>query len=120
MSAERIAVCCVIGIHEKARCVMKPFDSQDDLTANKVPELIKHLWELYMSMSLDPALVPSADHIRQAALVLECTRRMAHEVTVEAQSRRAKPAKRRSKSEGERQSELDWQSDGRPTSPTKP
>ena len=88
---------------------MKSFDSQDDLTANTVPELIKHLWELYMSMSLDPALAPSADHIRQAALVLESTRRMALEVTIEAQSRRAKPSKRKSKSAGERQTELEWQ-----------
>jgi hypothetical protein len=95
---------------------MKSFDSQDDLTTNTVPELIKHLWELYMSMSLDPALAPSADHIRQAALVLESTRRMAQEVIVEAQSRRAKPAKRRAKSNGERQTELDWH---RPASPTK-
>jgi hypothetical protein len=98
---------------------MKSFDGQDDLTANTVPELIKHLWELYMSMSLDPALAPSADHIRQAALVLESTRRIAHEVTVEAQSRRAKPAKRQTKSNGERQSELEWHMDGRPASPTK-
>ena len=98
---------------------MKSFDGQDDLTANTVPELIKHLWELYMSMSLDAALAPSAEHIRQAALVLESTRRMAHEVTVEAQSRRAKPAKRRTKSNGERQSELEWLAHGRPTSPTK-
>ncbi|MDP9129818.1 MAG: hypothetical protein M3N35_05485 [Candidatus Binatota bacterium] len=98
---------------------MKSFDSQDDLTANTVPELIKYLWELYMSMSLDPALAPSADHIRQAALVLESTRRMAHEVTVEGQSRRAKPVKRRTKSNGERQSELEWHMDGRPASPTK-
>ncbi len=98
---------------------MKSFDSQDDLTANTVPELIKHLWELYMSMSLDPALAPSAEHIKQAALVLESTRRMAHEVTIEAQSRRAKPSKRRTKSAGERQSELEWQLDRRPASPTK-
>ena len=98
---------------------MKSFDSQDDLTANTVPELIKHLWELYLSMSLDPALAPSADHIRQAALVLKSTRRMALEVTIEAQSRRAKPAKRKSKSDGARQTELEWQMAGRPTSPTK-
>jgi hypothetical protein len=96
---------------------MKSFDGQDDLTANTVPELIKHLWELYMSMSLDPALAPSAEHIKQAAVVLESTRRMAHEVTLEG--RRAKPAKRRTKSHGERQSELEWLVDGRPASPTK-
>ena len=98
---------------------MKSFDSQDDLTATTVPELIKHLWELYMSMSLDPALVPSADHIRQAALVLESTRRMAHEVTVGSRSRRAKSTKRRAKSDAERQSEIDWHTGGRPASPTK-
>jgi hypothetical protein len=98
---------------------MKSFDSQDDLTANTVPELIKHLWELYMSMSLDPALAPCAVYIRQAALVLETTRRMAHEVAVEARPRRSKGAKRRNKSDSELQSELEWLGDGRPTSPTK-
>lgn len=98
---------------------MKSFDSQDDLTANTVPELIRHLWELYMSMSLDPALVPSADHVKRAALVLETTRRMALEITVEGKSRPAKSAKGKTKPHGERQSELEWQMDGRPASPTK-
>jgi hypothetical protein len=98
---------------------MKSFDSQDDRTAATVPELIKHLWDLYMSMSLDPALAPSADHVRKAALVLETTRRMAHQVTVEPRSRRTKPAKRTPKSGGERQAELDWHMNARPASPTK-
>ena len=98
---------------------MKSFDSQGDLTANTVPDLIRHLWELYMSMSLDPALGPSADHVRQAALALEFTRRVALEVTVEGKSRPAKQPKRKTKSQGERQSELEWQLDGRPASPTK-
>jgi hypothetical protein len=98
---------------------MKPFDSQDDLTANSVPELIKHLWELYMGMSLDPALVASAEHIRLAALVLESTRRMAHQVTVEAQSQRAKVARRKSRSNGDHPSDAEWNAEGRPASPTK-
>jgi hypothetical protein len=98
---------------------MKSFDSQDDLTANTVPELIKHLWELYMGMSLDPALAASAQHVKQAALVLEFTRRMALEVTEEPQSRRGRQGKRRAKSGGELKSELDWQAGGRPASPTK-
>jgi hypothetical protein len=98
---------------------MKSFDRQDDLTANTVPELIKHLWELYMGMSLDPALVASAQHVKQAALVLELTRRMALEVTEEPQSRRGRQGKRRAKSGGELQSDLEWQADGRPASPTK-
>ena len=95
---------------------MKPFDSQDELT---VPELIKHLWGLYMSMSLDPALAASADHIKQAALVLESTRRMAHQVTMEAQSQQSKPPRRKSKPSGEHQSDIDWRAAGRPASPTK-
>jgi hypothetical protein len=98
---------------------MKPFDSQDDLTANTVPELIKHLWELYMSMSLDPALTASAEHIKQAALVLESTRRMALQVAVEARSRRTRGPKRATKSTRERQTDLDWQADDMPASPTK-
>jgi hypothetical protein len=98
---------------------MKPFDSQDDLTANTVPELIKHFWGLYMSMSLDPALAASAEHIKQAALVLESTRRMAHQVTVEARSQRGKSARRRNKSNGEHQADLEWPAEDGPTSPTK-
>jgi hypothetical protein len=99
--------------------MMKQFDSQDDLTANSVPELIKHLWELYMGMSLDPALAASAEHIKHAALVLESTRRMAHQVTVEARNQRGKPKRAGSKSKQERQAELEWQVGGRPASPTK-
>jgi hypothetical protein len=98
---------------------MTSFDSQDDLTASTVPELIKHLWKLYMSMSLDPALVPCAEHIKQAALVLETTRRMAHQIAAEAQSERAKGTNRASKSDGERPSDHEWQEDGMPASPTK-
>ena len=98
---------------------MKPFDSQHDLTANSVPELIKHLWELYMGMSLDPALAASAEHIRQAALVLESTRRMAHQITVEARGQRAKPKRASARSKREHQVELEWQVAGRPISPTK-
>ncbi len=98
---------------------MKPFDSQDTRTAKTVPELIKHLWELYLGMSLDPALADSAEHIKQAALVLESTRRIAHQVSLEAQSQQTKPEKRKSKSGGERQSELEWHTAVRPASPTK-
>lgn len=108
----------VIGVHKEARCVMKPFDSQDDLTASSVPDLIKHLWELYMGMSLDPALAASAEHIKHAALVLESTRRMAHQVTVEARGPRAKTKRAGSKSKRD-QAELEWQVAGRPASPTK-
>lgn len=49
-----------------------------------VPELIKDLWNLYFEMSLDPALATGATHIRNAALELEHTRRMAFEVAQEA------------------------------------
>jgi hypothetical protein len=99
--------------------MMKPFDSQDDLTANSVPELIKHLWELYMGMSLDPALAVSAEYIKHAALVLESTRRMAHQVTLEARSQRARPKRTGPKSKREHQADLEWQLAGRPLSPTK-
>jgi hypothetical protein len=48
-----------------------------------VPDLIKQLWTIYFEMSLDPELEAGATHVRNAALALEHTRRMAFEVTQE-------------------------------------
>ena len=48
-----------------------------------VPDLIKQLWTIYFEMSLDPELAAGATHVRNAALALEHTRRMAFEVTQE-------------------------------------
>jgi hypothetical protein len=48
-----------------------------------VPDLIKQLWTIYFEMSLDPELQVGAAHVRNAALALEHTRRMAFEVAQE-------------------------------------
>jgi hypothetical protein len=48
-----------------------------------VPDLIKQLWTMYFEMSLDPELEAGAQHVRNAALALEHTRRMAYEVMQE-------------------------------------
>jgi hypothetical protein len=76
---------------------MKPNDSQLNSITDSIPELIKHLWDLYMAMSMDPALADSAAHIKEAVLTLEYTRRLAFQVTQEdakqpgRTSRRKKP-----------------------------
>ena len=62
---------------------MKPDDSRLNSITDSVPELIKHLWDLYMAMSMDPALADSAAHVKEAALTLEYTRRLAFQVTQE-------------------------------------
>ena len=50
-----------------------------------VPDLIKHLWTIYFEMSLDPELEAGAVHVRNAALALEHTRRVAFDVAKEQQ-----------------------------------
>lgn len=59
---------------------MSAFDDVDDLSTKSVPELIKHLWDLYFFMSLDPALESAAEHVKEAALRLEYTRKLAFEI----------------------------------------
>jgi hypothetical protein len=98
---------------------MKPCGSQGEVADRSVPELIKQLWQLYLDMSLDPVLADSAEHIKQAVLTLETTRRLAHQVALEGQGRRSGGKRRKAKAEGDRQSELDWHEDGRPASHTK-
>jgi hypothetical protein len=100
---------------------MKPDDSQTDLAEMSVPELIKHLWDLYLSMSLDPALLESAEHIREAVLSLETTRRLAYQVALEAaQSLPCQETERRTgvTSAPDHQAETEWQ-DAPRTSATK-
>lgn len=60
-------------------CMSAP-DNADNLSAKSVPELIKNLWDLYFFMSLDPALESAAEHVREAALTLEHTRKLAFEI----------------------------------------
>ena len=92
---------------------MKPGDSPQNLGTKPIPELIKQLWELYLVMSLDPVLAGCADHIRQAALMLEHTRRLAFQVSQDAareQSRRPKRKKQRPDglAQGPEETDLDW------------
>ncbi len=98
---------------------MKPFDSQDDLTTKNVPELIKHLWEVYMQMSLDPALRASAEHVKLAALTLENTRRLALQVSLETPLRQSGSSRRRSRHTTAEQAELDWLRVAKAGSPSK-
>jgi hypothetical protein len=64
---------------------MSASEEQADLGRKSVPELIKHLWDLHFTMALDPALASSAAHIKEAALTLEQTRRLAFEICQEEQ-----------------------------------
>lgn len=59
-------------------------NSRKTYKSQPVPERIKELWNLYFEMSLDPELEACAEHIRNAALALEQTRRVAFEVAQEA------------------------------------
>lgn len=74
---------------------MKLGDSPHNLNTKSIPELIKQLWELYMVMSLDPVLVGSADHIKQAALALEHTRLLAFQVSQDAARQQGRRLRRR-------------------------
>lgn len=62
---------------------MNASDDAVDFPTRSIPELIKHLWDLYVVMSLDPALESSSEHIKQAALTLEHVRKLAFEVCQE-------------------------------------
>jgi hypothetical protein len=74
---------------------MKPGDSLQNLKTRPVPDLIKQLWELYMVMSVDPVLAGCADHIRQAALMLEHTRMLAMQVSQDAVRQEGRRKRRR-------------------------
>jgi hypothetical protein len=67
---------------------MKASEEQADLSRKSVPELIKHLWDLHFAMALDPALSSSAEHVKEAALELEQTRRIAFEISQEENQRK--------------------------------
>ena len=99
---------------------MKPFDKQHDPTTKSIPELMQHLWTLYMEMSLDPALAEPAAHIREAALSLEKTRRLAHEVLLEAEETQTPPmGKRKQKRSAEEKAALEWLRTARTISQSK-
>ena len=64
---------------------MMASDGEGGLVPRSIPELIKHLWEMYSVMSRDPALETSAQHLRQAAITLEETRELALQICREEQ-----------------------------------
>ena len=74
---------------------MKPGDGPQNLGTKPIPEVIRQLWELYFVMSLDPVLAGCADHIRQAALMLEHRRRLAFQVSQDASREQIRRSKRR-------------------------
>jgi hypothetical protein len=85
---------------------MKPPHDPQNQPFNNIPELINHLWGLYSSMSLDPALASFAERLREAVLELERIRRAAWEVCQEERNTGApfpgeSSEKRRSKGEEE-------------------
>lgn len=98
---------------------MRPMDKQNDLTTKSIPELMHHLWTLYMEMSLDPALAESAEHIREAALSLERTRRLAHQVLLEAEKDQMASPPRKSKRTSEEKAALEWLRSARTVSQSK-
>ena len=100
---------------------MKPPHDPPDEQFNNIPELIGHLWDLYSAMTLDPALVGSAEHIREAVLELEKIRRAAWEVFKEERcasgvTRPATPRKTRKK---RAEKDTEWLKSVRPASPLK-
>jgi hypothetical protein len=97
-----------------------PHDPQDEHFGN-IPELIGHLWGLYSAMTLDPALVDSAAHIRKAVLELEKVRRAAWEVCQEEGDASLPPPRAPSKKTRKKRAEQDaqWLKSVRPASPLK-
>lgn len=71
---------------------MNDSDDVDGFPTKSIPDLIKHLWDLYVDMSKDPALEATAEYIKQAVLTLEHTRRLAFEVYQEQPARRSSAA----------------------------
>jgi hypothetical protein len=107
--------------HELYEVNMKPPHDPQDERLNNIPELIGHLWSLYSAMTLDPALVCSAEHIREAALELEKVRRAAWEVYREEEDAPPMPVQAPSKKTRKKKTEQDaeWLKSLRPASPLK-
>jgi|EndMetStandDraft_5_1072996.scaffolds.fasta_scaffold145758_2 hypothetical protein len=100
---------------------MKTPRHEQDETPRNISDLIAHLWKLYYAMTLDPALAASAEHVRNAVLELEETRRIAWEVYREEQAERAAAPRRKSKKRRKNETEnpADWLRDVPPASPLK-
>jgi hypothetical protein len=101
---------------------MMASDGEGGLVPRSIPELIKHLWEMYSVMSRDPALETSAQHLRQAAITLEETRELALQICREEQLKASASGAKRS---GRRvlpaadAEKLDWLHEAKAASPLK-
>jgi hypothetical protein len=100
---------------------MKTPRNLQDQSPQSISDLIAHLWKLYYSMILDPALSASAEHIRHAVIELEETRKIAWEVYREEQEARAASPRQKSKKrrKNETESPADWLRNLPPASPLK-
>jgi hypothetical protein len=99
---------------------MKPPRNLRDEVPRNISDLIAYLWKLYDTMTLDPALTASAEHIRRAVLELEQTRRLAWEVYQEEQALQGgAPTKEKKRRKKDAENPADWLRDVRPASPLK-
>jgi|SRR5688572_24896235 hypothetical protein len=100
---------------------MTASDGEGGLVPRSIPELIDHLWEVYSMMSRDPALETSAQHLRQAAITLEETRKLALQICLEEQRKaKATAAKRAACAIAPADAEsLDWLNSAKPASDMK-
>jgi hypothetical protein len=100
---------------------MKTPRNLQDQAPNNISDLIAHLWQLYYAMTLDPVLAASAEHVRNAVLELEQTRRIAWEVYREEQALRTASPRPKSKKrrKNETESPAEWLRNLPPASPLK-
>ncbi len=98
---------------------MNASDGDSELIPRTIPELIQHLWDLYESMSRDPALESGAEHIRQAAIELEEARKVAFEVFQEERRKQKLPATTRPQKTENALEKANWLRGARAASPLK-
>ncbi len=98
---------------------MNASDGDSELIPITIPELIQHLWDLYESMSHDPALESGAEHVRQAAIDLEEARKVAFEVMQEERRKQNQPATSRPQEIENALEQANWLRAARTASPLK-
>jgi hypothetical protein len=98
---------------------MNASNGDSELIPGNIPALIQHLWDLYESMSRDPALESGAEHIRQAAIDLEEARKVAFEVYQEERRKKKQPATSRPQETENALEKANWLRAARPASPLK-
>ena len=98
---------------------MNASDGDSELIPGTIPELIQHLWNLYEAMSRDPALASSAEKVREAAMSLEETRKIAFEVCQEERRKGKRPATPKSEKTDKVLENTNWLRDARTASALK-